>query len=101
MYEVRWRVLRERVGGTLARIEQAHSDEECFRLAALALALLDRHKVDDKGRCRVWGCSRWRCMPWGKRRTCQVFVMVHFWVEQPLQILGPDRYVNNTAAIRL
>lgn len=88
VYEVRWRVLRERLGETLARAEQVPGDDEFVRLTALALTLLDRHEVDGKGRCRVPWCSRSRWVPWRKSRTCQVFVTVHFWMAQPLQVVG-------------
>ncbi len=72
MYEVRWRVLRERVEETLARAEQLHSDEEFARLAALGLALLDRHKVDGKGRCRY--CRSYRDGGDADRVSAQYFL---------------------------
>ena len=82
MYEVRWRVLRERLGGTLARVEQEHGDEECFRLAALALALLDRHKVDDKGRCRWCRSGHGWGRYFGRKQRCLVNAALSFYLKQ-------------------
>ncbi len=85
VYEVRWRVLRERVEAILIRAEHAHGDEEFVRLAALGLALLDRHKVDDKGRCRC--CRSYR--GWRQRsRQCTVFPMLSFYLCQPRRLFN-------------
>lgn len=43
-YEVRWRVLKERVEGTLAHVDE-QSDEGSARVASLVLTSLDRHAV--------------------------------------------------------
>jgi hypothetical protein len=48
VYEVRQRVLRERLADILARAKECQ-DEECGRLAAFGLALLERHEVDGRG----------------------------------------------------
>lgn len=61
--------------------------EMLLRLASLALTLLERHTTDVQGRCLVPGCSRRRGVPWRKSRTCQIFVTVQFWMEQPLRIV--------------
>ncbi len=58
-----------------------------LRLAGLALVLTERHATDLKGRCLVPGCSLQRRVPWRKWRTCQIFITVLFWVEQPLAIV--------------
>ena len=86
MYEVRWRVLRERLEATLTRVEQLHGDEEFVRLAAFALALLDRHKVDDKGRCRY--CRSYG--GWWQRRSrqCKVFPMLTLYLYQPRRLFN-------------
>ena len=64
MYEMRWRLLLERLKEMEARAEQVHGDEECVRLVALGLALLNRHNVDRKVRCRWCRSGRgW----WGRR----------------------------------
>ncbi|MGH3834630.1 MAG: hypothetical protein ACRDSF_02840 [Pseudonocardiaceae bacterium] len=51
VYEVRHRVLRQRLQQIVATAKKA-PDEEYVRLALLCLALLDRHTVNAKGRCR-------------------------------------------------
>lgn len=85
VYEVRWRLLFERLEEMLARAEQAHGDEDCIRLAALGLALLERHKVDGKGRCR-WCRSR---RGWWERRArrCVVLPLVNWYLIQPREMV--------------
>lgn len=78
MYQVRHRVLRERVDGVLARAEE-RQDEECFRLTLLVLTLLDRHAVDGKGRCRACRTRAWR----RRKGRCAVLALVGFYLEQP------------------
>ncbi|MGQ0776255.1 MAG: hypothetical protein ACT4NY_17815 [Pseudonocardiales bacterium] len=97
--EVRWRLLVEDVGKVYRVVRSRAAEtlpegsppdqnvEILLRLAGAVLALLDWHAMDGKGRCRVPGCARWRWLPWRKRRTCQVFVMVHFWMRQPPSIV--------------
>ena len=79
MYEVRWRVLRERVEQIITA-EWAH-DEDCARLAMFYLALLDRHKVNPKGRCR-WCRPRGRWWKWRARR-CAVLSLASYYLMQP------------------
>ncbi len=69
----------------LSRAEHAHGDEECVRLAALGLALLDKHKVDGKGR-RKW-CRSGR--GWWRRRgrRCTVLHVVSYYLEQPTNVI--------------
>jgi hypothetical protein len=77
-------MLRERVEAVLARAEHAYGDEEFVRLAALSLALLDRHRVDDKGRCRYCRSGRkW----WRRRGRCVVVVCVAYYLEQPTGVV--------------
>jgi len=84
VYELRHRVLRERLEEVAMAAGQAH-DEEYVRLALCCLALLERHKVDDKGRCRR--CPHvagwWRL---GSRR-CSVVPVVGFYLEQPSRMV--------------
>lgn len=88
MYQVRWRVLRDRLTHVLARAER-EGDDDLRRLATHALALLERHAVDANGRCRY-------CRPlfggwWHrKRRRCLVVPMLSVYLEQPETEL-PDR----------
>jgi hypothetical protein len=88
VYQVRWRVLRERLAHVLVRAERA-GDDDLRKLAALALALLERHAVDGKGRCRY-------CRPpfrgwWSRRRRrCLVVPMLSVYLEQPGTIV-PNR----------
>lgn len=85
---MRWRVLRERVDGMLARAEQ-RQDDECVRLAALGLALLERHVVDARGRCRhCRATQKWVLL--GSRR-CRVLPVIGFYLEQPAELLALDR----------
>lgn len=81
MHQVRWRVLRERLARTLEHAENFEGHDDLVRLAALGLALLCRHAVDAKGRCRY--CRAWR--GWWRRRSrrCMVLPMVAFYMEQP------------------
>lgn len=84
LYEVRHRVLRERLEQAVATAEQV-PDDECWRLALLCLALLDRHKADNRGRCRYCRTpSGW----WRRRsRRCTVLWLVSFFLEQPREFL--------------
>lgn len=97
--ELRWRLLWERL---LKVYQEAHRHESptlrlglasddnaefLVRLAGAALAFLEWHAVDGKGRCRVRGCSRGRWSWLRKRRTCQIFVVIQFWVGQPVEIV--------------
>jgi hypothetical protein len=85
VYEVRHRVLRERLEQTVATAERA-PDEECVRLALLCLALLERHQVTDKGRCRYCRPSReWR---WSRWCLCTVVSVMSFYLEQPREFLS-------------
>lgn len=97
--EVRWRLLREWLGTVFRAAQGQHAQvlpdgvlpdeksEALQRLSGAVLALLEWHAMDGKGRCRVRGCSRRRWVPWRKRRTCQIFVTVQFWVGQPLWLV--------------
>ena len=96
---MRWRLLVQRLAKIYQQAEQQESAtlpegalparhiEILLRLAGAALTLLEWHTLNDKGHCRVRGCARLRWIPWRKRRTCPVFAMVHFWMEQPLRIV--------------
>jgi len=97
--EMRWRLLRERLGKIYRQVQVHESAklpaspipdrnvEILLRLAGATLALLEWHTIDGKGRCRVRSCARAQWVPWRTRRTCQVFSTVHFWMEQPLRIV--------------
>ncbi|MGH3797384.1 MAG: hypothetical protein ACRDSP_21140 [Pseudonocardiaceae bacterium] len=90
--EVRWRLLWERLRKVFRAAQGQHTQtlpdgiltdekvETLLRLSGAVLALLEWHAMDAKGRCRVRGCARRRWVPWRKRRTCQMFVTVQFWV---------------------
>lgn len=83
MYELRWRVLRERIEQMAAAAEWAH-DDDALRLALCCLALLDRHRVDHKGRCR-W--CRVRRGWWQRAETkCVVVPVIGFHVEQQISV---------------
>lgn len=85
MYEVRYRILRERLTQTVTTAEPK-PDDECWRLALLCLALLNRHEVDNEGRCRY--CRRprgwWRI----RSRQCTVLPIVSLYLEQPRKFLS-------------
>jgi hypothetical protein len=85
VYEVRHRVLRERLQQIVATAKRA-PDEESVRLALLCLALLERHKVNDKGRCRYCRTPR----EWWRRPSCQCTVLpiVSLHLEQPQELLN-------------
>jgi hypothetical protein len=85
VYEVRHRMLRERLEQTVARADRA-SDDECARLALLCLALLERHQVTDKGRCRY--CRPPHNWPWRRLCLCTVVQTVSFYLEQPRELLS-------------
>lgn len=89
VYEVRWRLLLERLKEMQVRAEQLHGDEDCIRLVALGLALLDRHKVDGKGRCRWCRSGRgW----WGRRgHRCVVLPLVSWHLLQPREAITARR----------
>jgi hypothetical protein len=87
VYEVRQRMLRERVEGLLEQAEE-YQDDECSRLALLVLTLLDRHTLDGKGRCRH--CRRFPSW-WRGSRRCTVLPLLAFYLEQPREFLDADR----------
>ena len=67
-----------------ARTEQAYTDEEQLRLVLLTLALMERHQVNDKGRCRYCRPERrW----WRRQRRCLVLPLVAFYLQQPTRLL--------------
>ena len=84
VYEVRHRVLRERLNQMVSTAKRAPHDE-CLRLALLCLALLERHTVNDKGRCRY--CRSPREWWWRRSRRCTVVPVVSLYLEQPPRIL--------------
>jgi uncharacterized paraquat-inducible protein A len=84
VYEVRWRVLRER----LERIAEAADrvqNEDGVRVALCCVALLDRHRIDGKGRCRR--CRRRRGW-WRRERRCTVLPLLDFYLEQPSEMVS-------------
>lgn len=97
--EVRWRLLREQVTEVLRQVSDRRSaalsgaapadeqDEILLRLAATAVALLESHPLNEKGHCRMRGCTRRRWLPWRRRRTCPIFGTVHFCLSQPVWIV--------------
>lgn len=86
VYEMRWRLLLERLKEMQVRTEQVHMDEDCMRLVALVLALLNRHKVDGKGRCR---CCRSRRGWWGRSGSrCVVLPLVSLHLLQSREMIG-------------
>lgn len=96
--EVRWRLLCEQLAQVYrqadllecetlpAGLPPERNAEILLRLAGAALTLLDSHAVDGKGRCRARMCARRSCTLWRGRR-CQVFVTIHFWIQQPLGVV--------------
>ena len=81
VYEVRHRVLRERLSQMVVTATRAPHDE-CLRLALLCLALLERHTVNDKGCCRYCRTPR----TW--QRKCMVLPIVSLYLEQPREFLN-------------
>lgn len=100
--EVRWKLLREQLTQVYRQAQRQECEtvpdglfpdknvEMLLRLAGAALALLDWHTVDAKGRCRTRACAGRRWAPWA-RGPCQVFGTVQFWVRQPLTIVQKTR----------
>lgn len=88
VYELQCRVVRERLEQMAATAEQT-DDDAGLRLALCCLLLLDRHRVDDKGRCR-WCRSRGRW--WHRPRSkCSVVPVLWFSVQQPHDVLRAAR----------
>lgn len=85
VYEVRHRVLRERLKQTVAAATRA-PDEEYARLALLCLALLERHTVNGKGQCRYCRAPH----EWWWRRSCRCMVVpvMGMYLEQPREFLN-------------
>lgn len=83
VYEVRWRVLRDRADEILARAE--HVDDDFARLAALAVALLERHAVDARGQCQY--CRTYRAR-WRRRsRRCLTLPVISWYLEEPIELI--------------
>jgi hypothetical protein len=78
-------MLREKLNQMFATAKRGPHDE-CMRLALLCLALLDRHTVDGKGRCRHCRTPR----EWWRRRLCRCTVLpiVSLHLEQPREFLN-------------
>lgn len=97
--EVHWRLLRERLTQVFRQeldrrvatlpdgVPPDEQDDILLRLAGAVVALLEWHAMDGNGRCRVRRCTRRRWVPWRRRRTCQIFRTVQFWIEQPIRIV--------------
>ncbi len=83
MYELRWRILRERLEEMAAASEQA-GNENGVRLALCCFVLLERHRVDEKGRCR---CCSSRRKWWRRTRRCTVVPVIGFYLEQPTRMV--------------
>jgi hypothetical protein len=84
VYQVRQRVLRERLEDISAAVERGH-DEDGVRLALCCLALLERHRVDGKGRCRH--CCRSRRIFWRRGGRCTVIPLLGFYLVQSKKLL--------------
>ncbi len=86
MYQLRWRVLvlRERLEQMATAAEQT-DDDAGWRLAHCCLLLLDRHRIDGKGRCRrCRSRGRWWHRP---TRQCSVVPILWFYMQQPRAML--------------
>ncbi len=83
VYEVHWRVLRERLEQMAVAAERTNN-EDTMRLALCCLALLERHTVDDKGRCRWCRVRRgWSWLRFRQRlRRCTVVPLIGFYLEE-------------------
>lgn len=98
VHEVRWKLLREQLAQVYRQAQVQESEtlpeglfpdknvEMLLRLAGASLTLLDWHAIDAKGRCRARSCACRRWIPW-RRRPCQVFGTIQFWIRQPLTIV--------------
>ncbi len=82
-HDERWRLLWERLKKMLEHAEQTRDDDELVKLAMMGLALLDRHRVDRRGRCRY--CRSGRRLR--RKRQCTVVPVVSLYLEQPRQLL--------------
>ncbi|MGH3903476.1 MAG: hypothetical protein ACRDTE_04700 [Pseudonocardiaceae bacterium] len=81
VHDVRRRVLRERLEELRERAETHYADDDFIRLATLSLALLDRHHVDNHGRCRHCRSYRGR---WRRRsRACTVLLLITWYIQRP------------------
>jgi hypothetical protein len=76
---------RERLEQTVATAERA-PDDECVRLALLCMAVLERHEVTDKGRCRY--CRPPRNWRWRRGHVCTVVSALSFYLDKPREFLG-------------
>ncbi|MGH3874290.1 MAG: hypothetical protein ACRDSR_22790 [Pseudonocardiaceae bacterium] len=85
MYEVRHRVLRERLQQIVTTATRT-PDEDYARLALLCLALLDRHTVNGKGRCRY--CRTPREWWWRRSCRCTVLPIMSHYLKQPREFLN-------------
>lgn len=86
VYELRSRMLRERLAEMVAAAERAH-DENGIRLASCCVALLERHRVDDNGRCLH--CCRLRVRWWQRpSRRCSVVPVMAYHLEQPTAFIS-------------
>lgn len=85
VYELQHRILRERLKQTVATAKRV-PNEECARLALLCLALLERHTVNGKGRCRY--CRAPHEWWWRRLCRCTVVPVVSMYLEQPQEFLN-------------
>jgi hypothetical protein len=78
---VRQRVLRERLEELHDRAADVYADDDFIRLAALNLALLDRHQIDKHGRCRQ--CRSFRRWWRTRSRHCAFLLLISWYIQRP------------------
>lgn len=68
-------------------LEPAVLEEQTVRLLLVVLRLLTQHQVNERGRCKACGWSRWGRRVWRPRPKCAVFQAVEYATGQGLDVV--------------
>lgn len=101
--QTRHRLLRERLAGVVRQAEPTSNglpDSDSMRLAAAALALLERHGIDREGRCQR--CRRGGYWWWQSkgRQRCLVYAVLNFYLMESTTVVRGSVGVSIRAVVR-
>lgn len=93
VWGTRYRLLREqleRLADSLGAQQSggpAVAEEQTVRLLMGALTLLHQHAVNQRGRCRFCGWTRWGWRIWHRRPRCTVYQAFDIAMAQPTDVV--------------
>lgn len=92
-WETRYRLLLERLEEDVNRLRDndvatpGMAEDRTVRLVAAAAMLLQEHRVNKRGRCRVCGLARWNWRFWYRRPRCTVYRVLGFVTDQGMDVV--------------